>query len=175
MESMITMRARGGAISIISPCVCQQSTIVRFYLTPIRAIRHRLLPMESPTKDIFLVIYSSRLFPSHWGVFVPSSEGSDAGVLINVIGDPSVGYEHEFKRDYGVEDTCRRVSKTLLLGKVASEHVKSWKEVEQWTDNVPNNTLEDIALSIPPPSKSLRRGSSSVSSQATLFSVTRGY
>jgi hypothetical protein len=115
--------------------------------------------MEPPTKDIFLVIYSSRLFPSHWGVLVPSSEGIDAGVLINVIGDPLVGFEHEFKRDYGVEDT-RRVSKTLLLGKVASEHVKGWKEVGQRNDNVPKNTLEDIALSIPPPSKSLRRDNS---------------
>ena len=67
------------------------------------------------------------------------------------------------------------MSKTLLLGKVASEHVNGWKEVEQMTDNVPNNTLEDIALLIPPPSKSLRSGSSSVSFQATLFSATQEY
>ena len=118
--------------------------------------------MESPTKDIFLVIYSSRLFPSHWGVLVPSSKGSDAGTLINVIGDPSVGFEHEFKRDYGGEDS-RRVSKTLRLGKVASEHVRNRKDMGRNVDNIPNNTLEDIALSIPPPSKSLRRSSNSVS------------
>ena len=118
--------------------------------------------MESPAKDIFLVIYSSRLFPSHWGIFVPSSEGSDAGTLINVIGDPAIGFEHEFKRDCGREDT-RRVSKTLLLGKVTSEYAKGRKEVGQNTDNVPNNPLEDIAFSVPPPSKSLRSGSSSVS------------
>lgn len=118
--------------------------------------------MESPTRDIFLVIYSSRLFPSHWGILVPSSEGSNTGTLINVIGDPSVGFEHEFKRDCGGED-ARRVSKTLFLGKVASEHVKDRKDVGQNTDDVPNNTLEDVALSIPPPSKSLRRSGSSVS------------
>jgi hypothetical protein len=118
--------------------------------------------MEPPTKNILLVIYSSRLFPSHWGVLLPSSEGSGAGTLINVVGDPSLGFEHEFKRDYGGEDT-RRVSKSLLLGKVASEHVTNRKEVGQVVDNIPNNTLEDIALSIPPPSKSLRRGNSSVS------------
>ena len=147
---------------------------VCFHPTPALAVRDHLPPMESATKDIFLVIYSSRLFPSHWGVFVPSSEGSDAGILINVIGDPSVGFEHEFKRDYGAEDT-RRVSKTLLLGKVASEHVMDRKEAEQRTENVPKNTLEDIALSIPPPSKSLRRGGSSVSFQATLSPVTQEY
>ena len=132
--------------------------------------------MESPTKDIFLVIYSSRLFPSHWGVLVPSSKGSDAGTLINVIGDPSVGFEHEFKRDYGGKDT-RRLSKTLLLGKVASEHAKGRNEARQNIDidNVPNNTLEDIALSIPPPSKSLRRGGSSVSFEATHPLVARGH
>ena len=118
--------------------------------------------MESPTKDIFLVVYSSRLFPSHWGVFVPSSKGSDTGRLINVIGDPSVGFEHEFKRDYGKED-ARRVSKTILLGKVASEHARDRKDMGQNTDDIPNNTLEDIAISIPPPSKSLRRSGSSVS------------
>jgi len=118
--------------------------------------------MKSPTKDIFLVIYSSRLFPSHWGIFVPSSEGSDVGTLVNVIGDPAIGFEHEFKRDYGGED-ARRVSKTLLLGKVAFEHAEGRKEVGQNTDNVPNNPLEDIAFSIPPPSKSLRSGTGSVS------------
>ena len=130
--------------------------------------------MESPTKDIFLVIYASRLFPSHWGVFVPSLVGSDTGTLINVIGDPSIGFEHEFKRDYGGEDT-RRVSKTLLLGEVASEHSKGRNEAGQNIDNVPNNTLEDIALSIPPPSKSLRRGCSSVSFEATHPLVARGH
>jgi len=128
--------------------------------------------MQSPTKDIFLVIYSSRLFPSHWGVLVPSSKGTDAGTLINVLGDPAVGFEHEFKRDYGRDD-MRRVAKTLLLGKVTFEHVKDRKEVGQNTDNVPNNTLEDVALSIPPPSKSLRSSNNSVSSQAIRWSVTR--
>ena len=78
-----------------------------------------------------------------------------------MIGDPSVGFEHEFKRDYGGED-AGRVSKTLFLGKAASEHVKNRKDVGQDTDDVPNNTLEDVALSISPPSKSLRRSGSSV-------------
>ena len=128
--------------------------------------------MEPPT-NLFLVIYSSRLFPSHRGVFLPSSEGSGAGTLINVVGDPSIGFEHEFKRDYGGEDT-RRVSKTLLLGKVASEHVTNRKEVGQVVDNIPNNILEDIALSIPPPSKSLRRGNNSVSVLTIRFSVVLG-
>lgn len=128
--------------------------------------------MESPTKDIFLVIYSSRLFPSHWAVFVPSSPGSATGTLINAIGDPSVGFEHEFKRDYGKEDT-RRVAKTLLLGKVGSEHVEGRREVGQSVDNVPNNTLEDLALTIPPPSKSLRSGGNSVSFLTIHCSVTQ--
>ena len=118
--------------------------------------------MEPSTRDIFLVIYSSRLFPSHWGILVPSSEGSNTGTMINVIGDPSTGFEHEFKRDCGGGD-ARRVSETLLLGTVASEHVKGRKDVGQNTDDIPNNRLEDVALSIPPPSKSLRRSGSSVS------------
>jgi hypothetical protein len=126
--------------------------------------------VDSQTRDIFLVIYSSRLFPSHWGVFVPSSEGSDTGTLINVIGDPSVGFEHEFKRDYGKEDDGR-VSKILLLGKVVFEHVKSREEVGRGTNDIPDNILEDIALSIPPPSKSLRPSGSSVSIQTIRFSV----
>jgi len=128
--------------------------------------------MESPTKETFLVVYSSRLFPSHWGVLVPSSRGTDAGTLINAIGDPSAGFEHDFKRDYGGEDT-RRVAKTLLLGKVAFEHAKDRKEVGQSTDNVPNNTLEDVALSVPPPYKSLRSSKNSVSFQAIRWSVAR--
>ena len=93
-EPMSTTQARGGTISVtLEIALCLQTGVaVRFHPTPVRAVRHHLPPMEPPTKKIFLVIYSSRLFPSHWGVFVPSSEGSDAGVLINVIGDPSVGF-----------------------------------------------------------------------------------
>ena len=130
---------------------------------------------ELRTRDIFLVIYSSRLFPSHWGVFVPSSEGSDTGTLINVIGDPSVGFEHEFKRDYGRDGDDGRVSKTLLLGKAAPEHVQSRQGVGQSTNDTPNSTLEDIAVSIPPPSKSLRPSGCSVSIQTIHFLVVRGY
>lgn len=130
--------------------------------------------MESSTRDIFLVIYSSRFFPSHWGVLVPSSEGSETGTLINVVGDPSVGFEHEFKRDYGKEDNGR-VSKILCLGRVAFEHVKGREEVGQNTDSIPDCTLEDIALSIPPPSKSLRRSGSPVSIRSTHLSVSREY
>lgn len=126
--------------------------------------------MEVPTKDIFLVIYSSRLFPSHWGILVPSSNGSDVGTLINVIGDPSAGFEHELNRNYGGED-AGRVSKTLFLGKVALEHTDNRKDVGQNTDNVPNNTLEDIAISIPPPSKSLRCSGGSVSFKRPHLSV----
>ena len=126
--------------------------------------------MDLQTRDIFLVIYSSRLFPSHWGVFVPSSEGSYTGTLINVTDDPSVGFEHEFKRDHGKEDDGR-VSKTLLLGRVASKYVKNREEVGLSANVIPVNDLEDIALSIPPPSKSLRPSGSTVSIQTIQFSV----
>ena len=134
---------------------------------------HTVVPMESRTRGIFLVIFSSRLFPSHWAIFVPSSEGSDTGTLINVVGDPSVGFEHEFKRDYGEEDE-RRVSKTLLLGSVACKHIKGREEVGQKTDDIPNNKLEDIALSIPPPSKSLRSSGGTVSIRTIHFSIAQG-
>lgn len=95
---------------------------------------------------------------------MPSPLDPDTGTLINVIGDPSVGFEHEFKRDCGREND-RRVSKTLLLGKVAFEHVKSRQDIKQDMNHIPNNTLEDIAASIPPPSKSLRLSGNSVSVQ----------
>ena len=84
-----------------------------------------------------------------------------------MIGDPSVGFEHEFKRDYGGDDS-RRVSKTLRLGKVVSEHIRNRKDKGRNVDNIPNNTLEDIAFSIPPPSKSLRHSSNSVSFEQSI-------
>lgn len=84
--------------------------------------------------------------------------------------DPSVGFEHEFKRDHGKEDDGR-VSKTLLLGRVASKYVKNREEVGLSANVIPVNDLEDIALSIPPPSKSLRPSGSTVSIQTIQFSV----
>jgi len=84
-----------------------------------------------------------------------------------VVGDPSVGFEHEFRRDYGKEDNGR-VSKTLRLGKVISEHVKGREEVGENTDSIPNCKLEDIALLIPPPSKSLRPSGGSMGTKVAI-------
>jgi len=56
-------------------------------------------------------------------------------------------------------DGCQ---KTLLIGTVSSEHVKYRQEAGQSTSNTPSNVLEDIASSIPPPSKSLRPSDTSV-------------
>ncbi|KAF9648681.1 hypothetical protein BDM02DRAFT_3128884 [Thelephora ganbajun] len=74
-------------------------------------------------------------------LYHPQTLGSNTGVLVNVTGDTSVRFEHEVMRDHDAEDT-RRVSETLFSDKVASEHIKSRKEVGQKMDNIrPNNAL----------------------------------
>jgi len=64
-----------------------------------------------------------------------------------VIGDPLVGFEHEFERDHGGEN-ARRVSKALLLNRVTSEHVNDRKDMGQNADNVPNNVVARTKLSV---------------------------
>ena len=68
---------------------------------------------RASTRDV-LVIHSLGLFPSRRGVLASSFEDFNTDALIVVIGDPSVGFEHEFEKGHGEVDKGW-ISKTLLL------------------------------------------------------------
>jgi len=113
-----------------------------------------------PSRSISLIVYHSPHFPAHWVVFVPNADGGTIGTNIHVIGDVRDGFTHQFTRGYNCSMT-RRKHTTFTLGDVGLEYlVGAVSEAETGSD--PNNELENVAISIPAPGKSLRSVDQSV-------------
>jgi hypothetical protein len=121
-----------------------------------------------PSK-IYLIVYRSRLFPAHWSLWIPSDRISRHniafGKIIHVTGDSRAGFVHEFKRNYELAGTGRAYDMFLLGSTSESSNVVVVDVVgneEFSTDDVANDIIEQYALAVPAPGKSLRSTSNEV-------------
>ncbi|KAF7973079.1 hypothetical protein HWV62_16274, partial [Athelia sp. TMB] len=129
-----------------------------FYLIKVVNISLRLTragicsktPMSRP---VYLLVFNSPLFPAHWAMYIPSQ---CSGKLINVRGDPGLGFWHEFERNY--DPNCTRDKKTLLhLCDVKDKHLLDVPG--DGNPSIDTNAVDDIervALCLNPPPKTLR-------------------
>jgi hypothetical protein len=114
------------------------------------------------SQDIFLLTYDSPLFPAHWSMWVPSDRlgpGGDhnpLGKVIQVVGDPREGFEHEFKRNDELEGTGCRYHQFLLASVPKAFVVDVVGDGSFTTDKVAVDGIERCALSVPAPGKSLK-------------------
>ncbi|TDL30184.1 hypothetical protein BD410DRAFT_893314 [Rickenella mellea] len=109
------------------------------------------------TRDVFLIVYRSPVFPAHWALWIPSVDNTNVGKIINVIGDASSGFEHEFVRNHDLEEESHRRNDLVLLAKVNEEHiVDSLEDGSNVNDATAVDDIERKALEIPAPVKSLR-------------------
>jgi hypothetical protein len=107
------------------------------------------------TREVYLIIYHSPLFPAHWALYVPSVNNPKVGKKIHVFGDVAKGFEHEFLRNYNPTGTQRRHS-LVLLAEVEDQHVVDVPgDGSQSADKTATDGIEQMALSIPAPTKSL--------------------
>ncbi|KDR78330.1 hypothetical protein GALMADRAFT_94990 [Galerina marginata CBS 339.88] len=121
-----------------------------------------LLDFQAPnTRPIYLIAYESPLFRSHWALWIPVLESNEKmGKKIHVTGNPHVGFEHEFMRNYCIEDTTRKLN-LIKLANVDSKYVVDVPgDGTLSTDTGAADEIEKIALTVTPPSKSLRSASS---------------
>ncbi|KUJ07754.1 uncharacterized protein LY89DRAFT_660007 [Mollisia scopiformis] len=118
--------------------------------------------MSTPKRPIYIISYTSPLFPAHWSLWIPSSYNSltktpgTSGKRIHVTGDALNGFTHEFSRNYDIDDDSR--AKTI--------HFISWVEAVNVVDGddagdpvedvVATDKMEEWALKVEAPGRSLR-------------------
>lgn len=108
------------------------------------------------TRDIYLIVYNSLLFPAHWTLWIPTKANPQIGKGIHVTGDAANGFQHEFKRNYDLSEEDR-ANRLFLLAQVDDRWVADVPGDGSFSvDTTPADDVETIALSVPAPGKSLR-------------------
>lgn len=128
------------------------------------------------SRPVYLVVYHSRLFAAHWSLWIPKYENEtvkDLGTIIQVEGDPSGGFHHEFKRNYNVSLT-RQTTSVILLGWVDRRNIIDPPGNVASIDSTATDVIEDWAVSVQAPGPSLRSASASVCAFHALISLGLG-
>lgn len=107
-------------------------------------------------RNVYIIIHHSPLFPAHWALWIPNVTDATTGKVINVRGDPLSGFDHVFERNASLEDVGGKYS-LILLASIEDRYVSDMPSDEAYSsDKIANDYLEEIALTIPAPQKSLR-------------------
>jgi hypothetical protein len=114
-------------------------------------------------RAIHLVVYNSPLFPAHWGLWIPSAADPKVGKFIHATGDAAKGFEISFERNYNISVTRRR-HQILPIAQVLDQHVLDVVgDGSRSSDQTAHDYIEQVALSVPAPARSLTSASSQVS------------
>lgn len=111
------------------------------------------------TRPIYLIIYTSTLFPAHWSLWIPSLSDPSIGKRLHAEGDAATGFKTVFERGYVLHEDTRKYQ-CLLLGEVSDEYVLDVDGQE--CDSIAHDDLERILLSVPAPGASLVSSESQV-------------
>jgi hypothetical protein len=106
-------------------------------------------------RTVYLVVYNSPLFPAHWGLWIPQLDNPDVGKFIEAAGDAANGFDISFERNYDLGSTPRAYRK-LPLADVLDQYVVDVRgDGSQSKDQTAHDCIEEVALSIPAPGRSL--------------------
>jgi hypothetical protein len=99
----------------------------------------------------------------HFAIFIPNASDEEktpsktepcTGTVIHVVGNPMIGFSHEFKRNYNTSDDLKSLVRVVLLGHIQeSLHVDSSSGTFS-TDVLPLGPLDAAALQVPVPGRS---------------------
>ncbi|KAH7350432.1 hypothetical protein BKA66DRAFT_541213 [Pyrenochaeta sp. MPI-SDFR-AT-0127] len=107
------------------------------------------------SRSIYLVIYHSSPFPAHWSLWIPHIDDTRVGKRIHAIGDAAAGFEIAFERNYNIS-TDDRSPQVVPLAQVSDHLVVDVRgDGNASVDQNAHDYLEETALSIPAPRKSL--------------------
>ena len=116
------------------------------------------------SRPVHLIIYNSPLFAAHWSLFIPNLSTSpnkppSTGNIIHVTGDSLNGFVHGFKRNYDLEQEDRAFTLVHLCD-IDEQNIFNSTEMEFVEENgeevVARDVIEDLALSVMAPGRSLR-------------------
>ncbi|KAG8742175.1 hypothetical protein FRC10_001931 [Ceratobasidium sp. 414] len=106
-------------------------------------------------RSVYLLVFRSPVFPAHWALWIPRLDNPHVGKIISAVGDPSTGFVHEFQRNFSPASPSSMLP-VLLCSTVESNHIVDGElGQEPTTDANAIDSLEDMALTVPAPGKSL--------------------
>jgi len=109
-------------------------------------------------RTIYLIIYTSPLFPAHWSLWIPRKDKPSVGKRIHAEGNSHSGFTIAFERNYNIDEDGRRYQ-LIALADVADACVEDSRRDEDElpsTDQVPCDRVEELALGVEAPGKSLK-------------------
>ncbi|KAJ3544705.1 hypothetical protein NM208_g2912 [Fusarium decemcellulare] len=125
-------------------------------------------------RSIYLLVYNSRLFPAHWVLWIPSKNNAKIGKVIEAAGDVATGFDITFARNFNIGELTR-THQLVELAQVDDAHIvdtsgdgSNYAERESEGNLVAQDKIEEAALRVPAPVKSLRSASSVSRSQVEL-------
>ncbi|KAF4999989.1 hypothetical protein FDECE_11337 [Fusarium decemcellulare] len=125
-------------------------------------------------RSIYLLVYNSRLFPAHWVLWIPSKDNTKIGKVIEAAGDVATGFDITFERNFNIGELTR-THELVELAQVDDDHIvdtlgdgSNYAERESEGNLVAQDKIEEAALRVPAPVKSLRSASSVSRSQVEL-------
>lgn len=123
-------------------------------------------------RSISLITYTSRLFAAHWALWVPNASPLNPststpptkilGKRIEVEGSPITGFTHNIQRNYDLS-TDSRPQVLTFLGSTNAETVIDPPEGPMVESIEVTDVVEELALSVPAPGRSLRGAGDEVS------------
>jgi hypothetical protein len=106
-------------------------------------------------RPVYLIVFPSPLFAAHWGLWIPSMGELDVGKYLHATGDAANGFQVAFKRNYDLS-TSGRSYQLLELAQVLDDYIVDVKgDGSESEDQTAHDYLEEVALSIPAPDRSL--------------------
>ncbi|KAH7134329.1 kinase-like domain-containing protein [Dactylonectria macrodidyma] len=120
------------------------------------------------SRAVYVIVYTSRLFPAHWALWIPSQGDSAIGKRVHATGDARAGFEVEFDRNYDIEHTGRQ-HQLVPLAQVHEIFINdvSCTVGPLSSECQPCDKIEEIALLVSAPSPSLVASSSNASSTSS--------
>jgi hypothetical protein len=114
-------------------------------------------------RTVHLIVFRSLLFAARWGLWIPSTNNPDIGKYLHATGDPANGLQVAFKRNYDLGDKSRPYQ-LLELAQVLDHYVVDVNgDGSESEDQTAHDYLEEIALNIPAPRRSLISATTPVS------------
>ncbi|KAG9097842.1 hypothetical protein FRC06_007124 [Ceratobasidium sp. 370] len=106
-------------------------------------------------RSVYLLVFRSPVFPAHWALWVPRLDDPHVGKIISAVGDPLTGFVHEIQRSFSL-GSPNSMLPILLCNTVERNHVVDGElDQESTVDTGATDSLEDVAFTVTPPSKSL--------------------
>jgi len=127
-------------------------------------------------RPVYIVSYSSPLFPAYWALWVPSYDvqtkvTANVGRQIQVEGDALKGFYHEFRRNHDMSLTTRPNSIHLVSWTDAANIADADNSGAMFKDATATDVIEECALNVAAPGPSLRSAASRSAASSSSVSL----